>query len=170
MPWTLNRMIGTKFRVVRGYADDTSLFIAAERGEIDGLGSTQYASLVRHPGWIEKNWVVPLYAIALERLPQLPNVPTIVELAGNDRDRAVMRILGTMPDLGFTIIAPPFVPQDRLDALRQAVAEMIRDPGFKSDMSKLDLDLDPLSGSDVAALVSNAMQAAPDTVRGAQGL
>ena len=124
--WTLNRMIGTKFRVVRGICRRYLLVSCDRRGETHGLGSAQYGSLVRRPGWIDKNWVVPLYAIALERLPQLPNVPTIVELAGNDRDRAVMRILATMPDLGITIIAPPAVPQDRVDALRQAVAEIWR--------------------------------------------
>ena len=129
--WTLNRMIGTKFRVVRGYADDADEFLAIERGELEGMGSTQYGPLARRPGWIENKWAIPIYSIALQRLRQFPDVPTIVELAPSEADRDVMRIMATMPAIGITIVAPPSLPAERTDMLRKAVADMARDPAFK---------------------------------------
>jgi tripartite-type tricarboxylate transporter receptor subunit TctC len=165
VPWALNRMIGTKFRVVRGYADDTAEFIALERGEIEGMGSCNFAAISAHPDWTREGMVFPLYAISLKRMPQYPDTPTIVELVERPVDRAVMEILATMPAIGFTIIAPPAVPADRVEALRRAVDAMAKDPAFVADMAKLEMDVDPLSGAEVAALVARSLDVAPDVVK-----
>ena len=109
-----------------------------------------------HGGYFQKHLVIPLYVIGLQRIKDFPNVPTVVELAPNDLDRAIMRILATMPAIGTTIVAPPGVPQDRVEALRQAVDKIARNPGFKSDMGKINMELDPLSGPKVAKLVSQS--------------
>jgi tripartite-type tricarboxylate transporter receptor subunit TctC len=165
VPWALNRMIGTKFRIVRGYPGDAPEFLAIQRGELDGLGSAQWGFLVHQPGFIDQHWIVPLYVIGLQRLKDFPNVPTIVDLAPSKLDREIMRILATMPAIGTTVTAPPGVPQDRVGALREAIAKVAQDPGFRSAMGKLDMDVDPLSGPEVAKLVSQSMQATPEMVK-----
>lgn len=162
VPWALNRMIGTKFRIVRGYPGDAPEFLAIQRGELDGLGSAQWGFLEHQPGYIDQHLIVPLYVIGLQRLKEFPDVPTIVDLAPNEPDRKIMRILATMPAIGTTITAPPNVPPDRVDALREATAKMARDPGFISAMGKLNMDVDPLSGPEVVKLVSQSMHATPE--------
>ncbi len=165
VPWALNRMIGTKFRVVRGYADDSAEFLALERDETEGMGSCNFASIVNHPDWLRDNKVFPLYVIGLHRMARYPDVPTIVELVSEPTDRAVIEVLATMPELGMTIMAPPDVPADRVEALRGALAAMSRDPAFIADMKTLELDVDPLPGAAVADMVGKSIAVSPAVVR-----
>ena len=157
-PWALNRMIGTKFRVVRGYTDDTAEFLALDRHEIQGIGSVSYASIAQKPGWLAEGRVKLLYSISLARLKQTPNVPALPELVTADRDRAVVGLLAAIPTIGLTVFAPPKIPADRAAALRQAVAQMAGDVDFLAEMKKADVDIEPLSGDDLAGMVVKAMQ------------
>jgi tripartite-type tricarboxylate transporter receptor subunit TctC len=161
-------MIGTKFRIVRGYTDDAAEFIALEKGEIFGLGSSNYASLVRHREWKDK--LHYLYWISLDRLPYLPDLPTIGELVKTPRDKDVMRLLGSIPSIGITLIAPPKIPPDREAALRGAMQKMFKDPAFAADLKKLAMDMGPLSGEEVSAIVSRAMRTPPATIEALKAL
>ncbi len=165
VPWALNRMIGTKFRVVRGYVDDTAEFLALERGEIEGMGSANYGALARRPGFVDRNWVVPLYAISTRRLARLPDTPAIVELTKKESDLAVLRVLGVMPAVGLTVMAPPGLPADRAAALRQALSGIARDPGFIADMAKAELEVEPLAGAELQELVAKTMDVSAETAR-----
>ena len=162
--WTLNRMIGTKFRVVRGYADDADQFLAIERGELEGMGSTQLGPIARRAGWLENKWAIPIYAISLQRLKAFPETPSIVELAVKEQDREVMRILGTMPAIGITIVAPPGLASERSAQLREAVAAMTKDAAFRPAVERLAMELDPLDGPQVAAMVSGLMKTPSSTI------
>jgi tripartite-type tricarboxylate transporter receptor subunit TctC len=164
VPWALNRMIGTKFKVVRGYADDTAEFVAFERGEIQAMGSANYASVVRHTGWLDKGFVSLLYTISTKRKAAAPDTPAIVELVDSPRDKAVMSLLGAMPDIGITIQAPAKIPAERTAALREAAWKMFQDPEFAAGMRGLELDVDPLRGEDVAEIVRTAMATPKDAV------
>jgi hypothetical protein len=68
-----------------------------------------------------------LYTIGTRRSTKLPDVPTIVEFAQNDLDRAVLRLLGSVTEIGFTIMAPPDLPADRAASLRRAFLDMVKD-------------------------------------------
>jgi tripartite-type tricarboxylate transporter receptor subunit TctC len=163
--WALNRMIGTKFHVIMGYGGDAALFLALQQGELQGVGSESYSTLLAHPDWIEKKLIIPLYAISLQRLPPTPDAPTIVELAPNGRDRAVAEILATIPAIGMSIFAPPGVPADRARALEKAIADIEEDPSFRADMHKLHQDVEPLPASELTKLVDDAMRSNPTVVK-----
>ncbi len=164
VPWALNRMIGAKFKIVRGYADDTAEFVALERAEIMGMGSANFASVARHTGWLEGGVVKLLYTISTARKPAAPDTPSIVELVQTQRDKAVMSLIGSIPDIGITIEAPAKIPADRAAALRAAAWQMFHDPEFIAGMRTLELDVDPLRGEDVAAIVGAAMRTPRDAV------
>jgi tripartite-type tricarboxylate transporter receptor subunit TctC len=168
--WALDRMIDTKFHVIVGYSGDAALFLALQQGELQGVGSESYSTLQAHPDWIKRNMVVPLYSIALDRLPQAPSVPTIVELAPNRRDRAVNILLATIPAIGMSVFAPPAVRRDRVLALEQGLAGMERDPAFQLQMRKLHQDPDPLTGSQVTSLVRQAIGADSQVIRDLKSL
>jgi tripartite-type tricarboxylate transporter receptor subunit TctC len=165
VPWSLDRMIGAKFKVIMGYASEASQSMAMEQGELQGMGSASWSTVLGRPDWLAKKWVSPLYSISLDRLTQTPQTPSIVELTSNDRDRAVAKILATPPTIGVTMIAPPGVPQARIDAFRKAVQSVSSDPTFRSTLKTLDLDVDLLSGDDVARLVTQTMQLSPDVAQ-----
>ena len=165
VPWALNRMIGTKFRVVRDYADDTAEFLALERGELEGMGSANYGALVRRPGFVDKNWVQPLYAISTQRIAKLPNVPAIVELSNKPADLAVLNTLGAMPAIGLTVIAPPGIPAERVEALRRAFDAVVKDAGFIADMARAELEVEPMDGAALAAFVAKTMDVSAQTAQ-----
>ena len=165
VPWTLNRVAGTKFRVVSGYESQTPQLLAMERGELEGVGSASLRDVLTREDWIKNGKVNFLYAIAARRSSQLPDVPAIVEFAQNDLDRAVLRSLGSVTDIGFTIMAPPDIPADRAAALRAAFAEMVKDPQFLAEAKKIGLDPEPLPGVELQKLVAETLEASGEAVK-----
>jgi tripartite-type tricarboxylate transporter receptor subunit TctC len=164
VPWALNRMIGAKFKLVRGYTDDTATFLAVERGEVMGMGSINLASIVRHGDWISRDVIRLLYTISNDRLAASPQTPTIAELVEKPRDKAVMRLIAAIPHIGVTIMGAPGVPADRAAALREAARRMFADPDFRAEMKKLEIDVEPMSGEDLAAAVREVMGTPRETV------
>ena len=163
VPWALDRLIGTRFKVVRGYVGDTDLFIAIQRGEIDGMGSVGL-SAVNQRGWVAQKQIDVLYTISNKRLTVLPAVPTITELAENDRDRAVLRLLASISDIGITIVLPPQVPEVRVAALRQAFVKIIEDLAFIDGEQGIGVDVVPLRAAEVHDMVRGVTDAPKDIV------
>src|SRR5215472_14612238 len=120
LPWALNRLAGTHFQVVTGYQSLVPHLLAMERGEVEAVGSTTLSDVLKRQEWIKAGKVNFLYTIAARRSSQLADVPAITEFAHNDLDRTVLRLLGSVTDIGFTIMAPPGVPAERAAALRKA--------------------------------------------------
>src|SRR5580704_4189126 len=133
VPWALNRTASMHFQVVTGYESLMPQLLAMERGELEGVGSGTLGDILAREDWIKNDKVSFLYTIATRRSTKLPDVPTIVEFAQNDLDRAVLRLLGSVSDIGFTIMAPPGIPADRAASLRQAFLAMVQDPDFRAE-------------------------------------
>ncbi|MPY72370.1 MAG: hypothetical protein GEU92_20135 [Alphaproteobacteria bacterium] len=164
IPWAMNNIVGTKFRVVRGYKSMASEIVAMERGEIQGIGSLGWDYFPsRRPEWVENRTVRPLYVIGMERHDTLPNVPTVVELANTDLDRNVMQLFAGTISIGYAVMTPPGVPSERIDALQDALAKVAKDEAFLKDAQKRKLQIDPLTGSQVQKLVADVVEA-PEAV------
>ena len=165
VPWALNRLAGTHFQVVTGYQSLVPQLLAMERGEVEGVGSTTLSDVLKHSEWIRAGKVHFLYTIAARRTSQLPDVPAITEFAHNDLDRTVLRLLGSVTDIGFTIMAPPGVPADRLAALRKAFLDMVRDPDFVAEAKKIGLDPEPQPGEELQNTVADTLNATGEAVQ-----
>lgn len=165
VPWALNRIAGTRFQVVTGYQSLMPQLLAMERGEVEGVGSGTLSDILAREDWIKNDKVSFLYTIAAQRTTKLRDVPAIVEFAQNDLDRAVLRLLGSVSDIGFTIMAPPGVPAERAAILCRAFFEMVKDPDFLAEAAKIGIDPQPLSGEDLQRVVANTLGATGDAVR-----
>jgi tripartite-type tricarboxylate transporter receptor subunit TctC len=163
IPWALNRLIGTKFKVVLGYESSAGMGLAMERGEAFGNGSTSWDYLETKPDWLEQKKVNILYTIALDRFSKLPNVPTILELATNEQDRNVLKLIASTSSIGRAILSTPDVPKERLDALRRAFDEMAKDPKFLADAARRRLGVDPAPGAALERMVAD-VTSQPDEV------
>ena len=159
VPWALNRIAGTHFQVVTGYASAVPQLLAMERGELEGVGSESLNDVLARRDWIDNGKATFLYTIATRRSTKLPDVPTIVEFAQNDLDRAVLRLLGSVTDIGLTVMAPPGVPDDRTAILREAFLKMVKDLDFLAEAAKIGLDPEPLSGEDLQKAVVETLGA-----------
>jgi tripartite-type tricarboxylate transporter receptor subunit TctC len=158
IPWTLNRLVGTKFKVVRGYENEAATTLAMERGETQGVGSSTIEYMRAKADWFAQKKVRIIYTIALQRHPGAPDAPTIVELAKNDADRQVLELLASVSTIGRVLYAPPNVPADRAAALRKAFETMLKDRDFLADAARVMSEPDPLPAADVLGLIERDMK------------
>jgi tripartite-type tricarboxylate transporter receptor subunit TctC len=155
-PEALNAYGGTKFKIVLGYKGTSEILLAMERGEVDITGAYGLPGmLATHPDWVNKGGASLIYQAALKRSPLLPNVPTLPELALSDEGKAVLGAIASTAEIGRSIISGPGVPAERLAALRQAFAQMVKDPDFIAACDKRHLMLDAASGADMDAIVKD---------------
>jgi tripartite-type tricarboxylate transporter receptor subunit TctC len=162
VPWALNRLASTHFQVVTGYQSLMPQLLAMERGEVEGVGSATLSDVLAR---IKAGKVNFLYTIAARRSSQLPDVPAITEFAHNNLDRTVLELLGSVTDIGFTIMAPPGVPADRAGALRKAFRDMVQDPDFLAEAEKIGLNPEPQQGEALQTVVADTMGATGEAVQ-----
>lgn len=146
-PRALNMLTGTKFRIITGYKGGNDVSIAMERGEVGGRGSNSWAAWkATRPDWLAEKKIHILVQVGLERHPELPDVPLMMELARSPQDREVLRFLSADTSISRTIVATPGIPSDRIAALRRAFDATMKDPVFLADAAKTRMDITPMSG------------------------
>lgn len=154
VPTALNRLIGTKFKLVQGYTGTREQMLAVERGEVQGMGNAPWSTLkITYPDWIPDKKAYLLYIIGLTRAPDLPDVPTIVELAPDDESRKVLHLLASTSEMGRSFMAGPQVPTDRVALLRKAFMETANDPALRDEAVKRQININPMSGEQLQSLI-----------------
>ena len=153
-PLLVNGVLGLKFKIVRGYQGTPQINLAIERGEVQGMGGLGWASVkAQTPHWISEKRIKVLAQYGFRRYAELPDVPTMFELAKSDADRQAMTMLFARTEYGRPYFLPPDVPPARVDALRRAFDATMKDPAFVAEAGKLQFEVDPLTGEQVQALV-----------------
>lgn len=154
-PKLYNALLGTKFKIVLGYGGTPQVALAMERGEVQGTGDWSWSSLKKaKPDWLRDHKVNLLLQGALQKNPELPNVPFALDFAKTAQARQVLQLFFTQKTVARPLIAPPDVPNDRLAALRKAFAAMIKDPQFLADAQKSKLEVEPIAAEAVDKVVS----------------
>jgi tripartite-type tricarboxylate transporter receptor subunit TctC len=148
-PKALNEIVGTKFKIVSGYPGGNDVNLAMERGEVGGRGSNSWASWKStHPQWLAEKKIYILVQIALQRHPELADVPTMIDLARNDEDRAVLAFLSADIPISRAYVTTAGTPPERVAALRRAFDATLKDPAFLAEAAKANIDISPSSGED----------------------
>lgn len=170
-PMITNAILGTRFRIVRGYEGTPQINNAIERGELEGEGGIGWAAIkAQVPQWITEKKITVIAQYGLKRNPDLADVPSMLELAKTDADRRALLMLFSRSEYGRPYFLPPDVPAARVAALRRAFDETMRDPAFIADAAKLQLDVDPMTGEAVQALVGDLARTPPDVVARVRGI
>jgi tripartite-type tricarboxylate transporter receptor subunit TctC len=160
-PTVLNNVIGTKFKLVMGYRGSNEAMLALERGEVEGHSTAWSAVKVAKPDWLRDKTVNIIVQFALKRHPELPDVPTAVELARNDEERQVLSAIMNASEVGTAFFTTPGIPPDRLAALRRAFDETVKDPEFLAEAEKVRLGITPMTGEEVQNLVAQVSSLSP---------
>jgi tripartite-type tricarboxylate transporter receptor subunit TctC len=160
-PTVMNNVFGTKFKLVMGYRGSNEAMLAVERGEVEGHSTSWTALKVAHPDWARERSVSILVQFALRRHPELPDVPTAVELARNDEERTVLRAIMNASEVGTAFFTTPGVPADRLVALRRAFDATMTDPEFVAEVQKTRVALAPITGEELQKLVAEVSNLPP---------
>ncbi len=152
-PALMNNTIGTKFRIISGYPSTTAVALAMERGEVQGLSQSWSSFKSEKPDWVRDKILTTLVQISNVKHPDLPNVPTVMEYVKNPEHKAIWNIMLAQKAMGRPFVAPPGVPQDRVEALRAAFAATAKDPVFVKDMEKQGRELLPVGGAEIQKML-----------------
>ena len=151
-----------KFKTIKGYQGTQDISLAMERGEVEGL-CVAYDSLLRET-LAREGRVNILFQVALTPDAKLGNVPLATELARSEADRLALRLFLARVQLGRPLVLPPGVPSERVLALREALSDTIRDPQFLRDAKRQGLNVDYISGPDIAGVIASAYQTPKDVI------
>jgi tripartite-type tricarboxylate transporter receptor subunit TctC len=163
LPTVVNRLLGTKMQPVTGYIGQNEINLAVERGEVQGNNTGLSNITVNKADWQRDGKVRILLQYGTERLPVLPDVPTAIELAPAEADRALLRFYAVKFAMARPLKTPPEVPADRLAALREAIDATMKDPQYLEEARRIGLEINPLGGEGVARLI-HQVQATPQDV------
>src|SRR5215472_778668 len=157
IPTALNDLIGTKFKIVRGFPGSPPMALAMERGEVEAIGGMSWEAIqLTKPDWLAEKKARGLYTHGAHRIKDLPDVPGLLDLATDDKSRRILGLMGGGPEIGRSIVAEPGIPTERAAALRKAFMETMEDAEFVADMHKRNLGVEPLSGEDVQKIIAGA--------------
>ena len=164
VPKMLNELIGTKFKVISGYDPGSGLTIAVESGEAEGVCGLSWSTMkASRPRWVNDHLLNVIVQMGLNKLRDLPDVPSALDLVSDPENKRVMELVLLRQEAGRPFAAPPGTPADRVEALRQAFAETLSDPGFIAEAEKTELEIDPLTGPEIEKMLAKAY-AAPKVI------
>jgi len=149
----LNTVAHTKIKMLTGYDGSSSARLALERGEIDALTQPWPAVRAEFPTQIKEGKINLLLQADLHKHAELQAVPRMVDLAKDEDGRKLLELFSSSADVGRALMAPPGIPPERVALLRQAFMKAIADPDFKAEAAKAQLDLAPMSGEDLQAMI-----------------
>jgi tripartite-type tricarboxylate transporter receptor subunit TctC len=160
-PTVMNNVFGTKFKLVMGYKGSSEAMLAVERGEVEGHSTSWTALKVAHPDWLRDRSVTVIVQFALKRHSELPDIPTAVDLARNNEERAILSAIMNATEVGTAFFTTPGVPADRLTALRRAFDATMTDPELLADAQRINVGVSPMPGEELQALVAEVSNLSP---------
>jgi tripartite-type tricarboxylate transporter receptor subunit TctC len=170
VPKILNALLGTKFKIVSGY-DTAGLTMSVERGEVEGICGLSWSTLkASRPDWISGHRLNVILQVALNKLADLPEVPSAIDLVTDPQNRRVLELILIRQEMGRPIVASPGVPKERIEALRRAFGETMADPDYLAESQKQNLEIEPLTGAEIDRLLAAAYGAPKETVARAASL
>jgi tripartite-type tricarboxylate transporter receptor subunit TctC len=163
-PRLLNDIAGTKFKVILGYNTTANAHLAMERGEVEGTTSSYNTVKTATPGWLDKKLVSVLVQHALQRSPNMPDVPAVVEFGRTAQDQQVLTFYANSGVVGRSVMAPPGTPEDRVEMLRSAFEAMMKDREFIADIESKKMDFDPMPGTALQKVFNRALDVSPEVL------
>jgi tripartite-type tricarboxylate transporter receptor subunit TctC len=168
-PAILNKLFGTKIKVISGYKDGTAVYIAMERGEIDGRCGGQLTVIKStRPHWLTEHKIRVPILIAQKRSAEFPDTPTILEFVKDEPTREQLDLVMLTQALDRPVMLPPGAPPERVKELRDAFNATMADPAFRADIDRRSLHVDPVRGEEMARAFARAFGLPPEIIAGAR--
>lgn len=163
----LNGLLSTRIELVSGYQGSSDLDLAIERGDVDGrCYHTLDSILARNPNWVfGRPPLVNILVQAPFKHDQLPDVPNVLDYARSERERAIMEIFFAPQYMARPFALPPDVPAERVEVLRQAFMEALRDPALLEDVQRANIRVGGVRGAEVQAIVNRILGAPSEYIQ-----
>jgi tripartite-type tricarboxylate transporter receptor subunit TctC len=156
-PTLLNGLLGTRFKVINGYAGTKEIHLALERGEVMGRGGNTWASLLSsNQDWVDQKKINLLVQIGFKPEPEIVQVPLLIDLVKRGPEQQIATVVTLPTALGYTHWLAPEVPAARMQLLRAAYDATLRDPAFLDEAAKHAMMIRPQTGSEIETLIRQA--------------
>lgn len=155
VPKVLKSTIGLPIQVVTGYKGTSDIRLAVETGELAGACWNWESVSTTWRNGLDAGDIVVVLQTTPEPLPDLPKVPVAISFAKTDEARKLIQVgIHDQYQILRLYTLPPSTPKDRVEILRRAFEQTMRDSEFKAEMEKGKLPVDPVSGGEVERIVS----------------
>jgi tripartite-type tricarboxylate transporter receptor subunit TctC len=175
-PQIINRLLKTDNKIVTGYPGVNAIYLAMDSGEVNCIGGTTWSSMKATRGaQLRDHDYNIILQWGTQKDPDLSaytgeDIPLSIELAQTDLDKKAVTFISASTTIGRPITAPPGVPKERVETLRHAFVETMKDPDFLAEAAKARMVIKPLAGDDLQALATELAHSPPDVVKRAEEL
>jgi tripartite-type tricarboxylate transporter receptor subunit TctC len=157
MPAMINKLFGTRIKVVSGYKGGNDVYLAMERGEVHGrCGGLKSSIKSTRPDWFPQKKVAVPVQIALERDPEFADSPALIEFTKDEKTRLILQLVLSPMDMDRPILLPPGTPPDKVAALRKAFSAAMKDPGLIAEAKKANIELEEIAGEKIQTILDRA--------------
>jgi tripartite-type tricarboxylate transporter receptor subunit TctC len=165
-PKVFNSVLGAKMRIVAGYPGGNDINLAMERGEVTGRCGWSWSSVIStQAAWLKEKKINVLVQLSLSKHEDLPHVPIITDFAKDDITRGVFRLVFARQVMGRPFAAPPGTPPARVEVIRKAFLDTLKDKQLLAEAEKAKLEISPVAGDTVQKLVQEAYSMPPEVVK-----
>ncbi len=169
-PAVMNKMGGTKFKIISGYRGTRATYKALVQGELD-VAITSWDTLsINFAEDLKTGKLVPLFTVAANRHPALPNIPAVVEFGKTAAEKGYLKIMTTANQIGRSMGAPPKMPKYLVDAWRSAFNKMVADKAFRNDVAKRRVSLNTLTGQELTKMIHETLDLPKATIDSARAI
>ncbi len=162
----LRNMFHLPGRLVTGYPGGTEVLLSMRRGEVDGrCGWSWSALLSRDHDLLDQKLVTVPVQLGVEVNKDIPDVPLLLDLTNDPKQKAALKLIFSRQAMARPFAAPPNLPPERAKALRDAFDATMKDPEFLAEAKNLDLEVRPVPGERINALVSEIYAYPKDVVK-----
>jgi tripartite-type tricarboxylate transporter receptor subunit TctC len=150
----LKAVLGLPIQLVSGYKGTAEIRLAVDSGELAGACWSWESMRATWRGALEAGDVIPVMQLTGKPFADLPNVPLAINLAKSEEARRLIQVgLQNTGAFARPFVLPPGTPKERVQALRRAFQESLKDPAFLAEAEKAKLTLDPVTGDELEKMV-----------------
>jgi len=171
VPRIVNELLGTRFKIVSGYDPAGGLTMAVESGEAEGICGLSWSTMkASRPDWISGKKLNVIVQMSMERLPELPDVPSVLDLITDPERKRVLELILIRQETGRPFASAPDTPKERLAALRTAFDQTMKDTEFLAEAERNQMEIEPLTGTQIEDFLTKAYASAPEVIAKAAAL
>ena len=160
----MNHVFGTKFKVIAGYGASSKIMLAMSSGETEGAFTTWNNVRANQSAQLKSGELIPILQIGFAPLPEIGQVPLLLDLAKTEEDRQLVRIMSSSTLMGQSFAAPPSTTPEVLEALRAGFDETMKDPEFIEKMATIGVNFTPMGGTELERIVAQIMATPPSII------
>ena len=169
LPTVFNHLLDAKFKLIEGYRGTPDIVLAIERDEVQGVCAS-YGQFRLNAKAFEEGKLKVLFRAEEAVMPEIPDAPSIYDFAKTEEQKQFMRFVFSSTEYGRPFVLPPEVPAERVQILRKAMADAVKDPELISEAEKAQVDMSWRSPEDLERITAALYQTSPALIEAVQKL